>query len=982
MSNASNNNRRSSRRLSGIDPEHVVQNAAPITDAERRTLRGSSQLGPFRNEPANSSERGYLRVAERRPVGNLMWAILNNVFGYAELAENPPRTPETVFPLTHMMMVPRKKDSPDWGYGFVLYQFRDLSGPGVPLDWEGCKAAMTRIMTVIFEMVDQGRRMPVYGAVLIGQLMRLYMCAEADIAQNSITQYAVQGHTLLHIQDHAGFIMEELRRIGQQIGNDLAARDVSGSDSNQGSDGSSDDSNPADTRSEDHDMSDGHGSDGSDKSSDDGNPGDAEDYDMTDHESEDESKEHSDETTDSSDAQDTSDSGSSDDSSHSESSHSHSSRSPESSDRSMSSESDDYWGDGGASRFEQNLDLLRRALAVKYRPISYGDRYVFSHNTYYPRGASSDDSGTENEGDDDDSLEEGQRELRYRLRHCGPASDSDSDSESSSGAGGTPLSSMSEGTIALLQELLGEEISGDESGPSESGEGYWDVSSSTTSASTESYWDASSPPSSDRSFRSGSFSPYDNRVEDPDYVDYGPPESDTEDDETGGMDQNTRSLDLHVAPVQAMNGMVGNPVMIDSSDEMSEDGYASDEEGLDGPDGPPSPGGFMGRVASLFSQARHPTGPGGDAITTIVRVAACHAAPVFLSARQTTDKPIRLIHEAARHGARLVVFPETFIPAFPVWSAVRSPAENHPLFHRMVSQSVYADGDEALALRAAAQSAGAVVSMGISEKARGSTATLYNANLLIDRTGSVLTHHRKLMPTFFEKLTWRTAYGNIGNLICGENTNPLARYALMAQAEQIHISTWPAIWPTRLAPESSEELSEGSQQGTNYDNVAANRTRAAAHCFEAKCFGVLCTGLLDQPAIDLMRSGAHAPDTVRGALQHSPQGASLFLDPTGAPLPAFTCSPDTGERQAKEYLQHEEGILYADLDLERCIEGKQYHDVVDGYQRLDVFHLQVNRTRSEPVVFTESRESVARNVDSPALTAKEGKNPSRTEDGE
>ncbi|KAL4925308.1 carbon-nitrogen hydrolase family protein [Aspergillus undulatus] len=343
---------------------------------------------------------------------------------------------------------------------------------------------------------------------------------------------------------------------------------------------------------------------------------------------------------------------------------------------------------------------------------------------------------------------------------------------------------------------------------------------------------------------------------------------------------------------------------------------------------------------------------------SVTRIAACHVAPVFLSARKTTDKAIRLIHEAAKNNAQVVVFPETYISAFPIWSALRPPTENHDLFQRMVAESIYADGEEIDAIRSAARATKTIVSIGISEKSRFSTATLYNSNLLIDGSGSVLTHHRKLMLTFFEKLTWspgdghglrvsKTEYGNIGNLICGENTNPLARYTLMAQAEQIHISTWPAIWPTRVPSDS------GEVGGTaNYDNVAANRTRAAAHCFDAKCFGVLCSAFLDNAAIETITTGSSAPDTVRGALERSPRGASMFLDPTGAQHPAFTVS-ESGERQEIDYLQHEEGIIYADLDLERCVEGKQYHDVVGGYQRLDVFQLSVNRKRSDPVVFRD-----------------------------
>ncbi|KAH7327772.1 carbon-nitrogen hydrolase [Stachybotrys elegans] len=345
-------------------------------------------------------------------------------------------------------------------------------------------------------------------------------------------------------------------------------------------------------------------------------------------------------------------------------------------------------------------------------------------------------------------------------------------------------------------------------------------------------------------------------------------------------------------------------------------------------------------------------------------VAACHASPIFLSARQTTDKAISLINTAARHKANLVVFPETFIPAFPIWSALRSPAENHDLFRRMAHESIFADGDEVAAIRAAASTAGVMVSLGISEKARPSIATLYNSNLIIGSDGHVLVHHRKLAPTFFEKLTWApgdghglrvadTPYGRIGNLICGENTNPLAKYALAAQGEQVHLSTWPAIWPTRLA-QPAQSPSNGISQA-NYDNVTANRVRAAAHCFEAKCFGVLCSGFLGSDAKEAVIQGSANPESVSQALEASQQGATMFLTPTGAPLQGYTVDED-GNKEARDFLQDQEGILYADMNLDDCIEGKQYHDIVGGYQRLDIFDLKVDRSRRHPVTFADGAE--------------------------
>ncbi|RAK88211.1 nitrilase [Aspergillus costaricaensis CBS 115574] len=338
------------------------------------------------------------------------------------------------------------------------------------------------------------------------------------------------------------------------------------------------------------------------------------------------------------------------------------------------------------------------------------------------------------------------------------------------------------------------------------------------------------------------------------------------------------------------------------------------------------------------------------------RVAACHVAPHFLSASKTTRKALS--------------FPSPTLRPFPSGVALRPPTDNHDLFSRMVANSIAIDGEEVAVLRTAARETNTVVSIGISERSLTSTACLYNSNLIIDSIGSIAVHHRKLMPTFFEKLTWspgdghglrvaNTPYGNIGGLICGENTNPLARYTLMTQREQIHISSWPCIWPTRMLDDPSEaagstgDASATSTAGSNYNNVLANRLRAAAHCFEAKCFGVMCSGFLDKTTIDTIVAGASDTARIRRTLELSPRGVTMFLDPTGSPVQGFTVMESTQEQQTREFVQMEEAVLYADLDLELCVEGKQYHDVVGGYQRLDVSDLRVDRSRREPVGFTD-----------------------------
>lgn len=356
------------------------------------------------------------------------------------------------------------------------------------------------------------------------------------------------------------------------------------------------------------------------------------------------------------------------------------------------------------------------------------------------------------------------------------------------------------------------------------------------------------------------------------------------------------------------------------------------------------------------------------------RLAACHVSPVFLRAQDTTEKAISFIKEAAKNNAKLVVFPESFIPAFPIWSALKAPTEkeNHFFFHNMVSESVYIDGEEINAIRAIAKKLNVIVSIGVSEKVRYSNATLFNSNILIGDDGEILVHHRKLMPTFYEKLTWapgdghglqvvETRVGKIGVLICGENTNPLARYSLAAQGEQIHISTWPAIWPTRLTKvQDKSPVKEPPDRsnfldnifGSNYDNVAANRTRAAAHCFEAKCFGIMCAGHLSADVMEWLAE-LITPEINSETVKLWPRGATMFLDTTGALLPGFTINRETSAKKKCDFLQEEEGILYAEIDLSGCVEGKQYHDIAGGYQRFDVFELKVDRRRREPASFTD-----------------------------
>ena len=205
--------------------------------------------------------------------------------------------------------------------------------------------------------------------------------------------------------------------------------------------------------------------------------------------------------------------------------------------------------------------------------------------------------------------------------------------------------------------------------------------------------------------------------------------------------------------------------------------------------------------------------------------------------------------------------------------------------------------------------------------------------MIIGDDGHVLCHHRKIVPTFYEKLVWapgdgsglrvcETRLGRLGMLICGENTNPLARYTLLAQGEQVHMSTYPPVWPTH-----------DPSTGGNYDLKQAILIRAGAHSFEGKVFNIVASGFLDKATWEEL---ATLDKDAGRILNESPRGISV-VGPNGLPISVI--------------MQDTEGLLYVDIDLSQCVEPKQFHNLVGGYNRFDIFKLTVNRSLHQPVTF-------------------------------
>jgi len=301
------------------------------------------------------------------------------------------------------------------------------------------------------------------------------------------------------------------------------------------------------------------------------------------------------------------------------------------------------------------------------------------------------------------------------------------------------------------------------------------------------------------------------------------------------------------------------------------------------------------------------------------KAAAVQAAPCFLDRAATVAKACRLIAEAARNDADLVVFPEVFVPGYPYWNWCMTPLQGSEWFKKLCLSSVDMPGPEIDALCAAAQAADAYVVIGINERSPVSPATLYNTNIMISPQGKVVGKHRKLVPTFAEKLTWAsgdgstmrvydTKLGRIGMLACGENTNTLARFALLAQGEMIHIANY-----------------IGFPFVKSYDMPTAIQIRAGAHSFEGKLFSIVSCSAMSPEIVEML-----APDqSMRELLSGTPAAFSGIYGPDG--------------RLMTEPLIDDEGIVYAEIDLNRCIEPKQYHDIIGHYNRFDIFELNVNR---------------------------------------
>jgi aliphatic nitrilase len=315
-------------------------------------------------------------------------------------------------------------------------------------------------------------------------------------------------------------------------------------------------------------------------------------------------------------------------------------------------------------------------------------------------------------------------------------------------------------------------------------------------------------------------------------------------------------------------------------------------------------------------------------IPDLLVVAAVQASAPLFDIRAGVAKCCQLIAQAAAAGARLVVFPESFLPGFPIWNGLYRPIDAHSFFRRFAENALQPTDALFGEVMSAAARHKIFVSLGFCEVSAHSRGCMWNSQALISDEGILINHHRKLVPTFYEQLSWNrgdaaglrvidTSIGRIGGLICGENNNPLARYALMSEAEEIHCACYPAIWPFRNPLDAAP-----------YDLRQAIHFRAAAHSFEAKVFTIVSAGVLDEQTVATV---SNADPLIEKMMRACPQACSMVVGPMGnivSELPAGT-----------------EGLLLAEIDLRSLVELKQHHDMAGYYHRSEIFRVSLVRER-------------------------------------
>lgn len=312
-------------------------------------------------------------------------------------------------------------------------------------------------------------------------------------------------------------------------------------------------------------------------------------------------------------------------------------------------------------------------------------------------------------------------------------------------------------------------------------------------------------------------------------------------------------------------------------------------------------------------------------VTTRYKVAAVQAAPAFLDLEAGIEKAIGLIAQAAAQGAALVAFPEVWLPGYPWWIWLDSPAWGMQFVGRYFANSLEIGSPQFARLQAAARAHGIFVVLGFSERSGGS---LYIAQAIIDDQGDVVATRRKLKPTHAERTVYgegdgsdlavhETRLGRLGALSCAEHIQPLSKYAMFTQHEQVHVAAWPSFSVYR----------GGAYQLSPEVNTAASQIYAV----EGQCYVIAPCATVSPAMIEML-----CDSEAKHGLLHAGGGFTRIYGPDGAPL----CEP---------LPETEDGILYADIDLDFIGVAKAAYDPVGHYSRPDVVRLLFNNKKAPRV---------------------------------